>query len=124
MYKEAYPKHKNTVEISLVQLVLIAAVLVMTFVLPASYIANQRAAQNLTPYTQQALAARQKQNGQVAGATTENTPSIIKLPGLNIELNLNSEAGLLLIGGLLFAGVATIISIYLLITPRKRQRLQ
>jgi len=127
MYKEAYPRNKNTVEISFVQLVLIAAVLVVTFVLPASYIANQRAAQNITPYTQQALAARQKQNGQVAGASTASTASTsatIKLPLLNIELNLNSEAGLLLIGGLLCAGIAAIVTIYLLITPHKPKRLQ
>ena len=124
MYKEAYPRNKNTVEISFVQLVLIAAVLVVTFVLPASYIANQRAAQNITPYTQQALAARQKQNGQVAGASTASTSATIKLPLLNIELNLNSEAGLLLIGGLLCAGIAAIVTIYLLITPHKPKRLQ
>jgi hypothetical protein len=124
MYKEAYPRHKNTIEISAVQLILIAAVLIVTFVLPASHIANQRAAQDITPYTQQALAARQKQQGQVSGATTDTGVTIIKLPVLNTELNLNSEAGLLLIGGLLLAGVATIIAIYLLITPHKSQRLQ
>ncbi len=122
MYKDAYPTNNGKVQISVVQIIVVVLTLVVTFVIPARAISYYRDLQTTQPYTQQALALRNQQSGRVAGASTSN--GIIHIPLVNVDINLNTQAGILMIGALLLTGVALIIVIYLLISPRKRARLQ
>ena len=115
MYKDAYPAHKNTIQISVVQIMMVVAILLVSFVLPAELMLKYRASQNAVVYTQQAIDLQQ---ARVAGAsTTADGAVIINIFGNQIDFN--SESGMLMAGVLLFGGVAAIITIYLLITPRK-----
>ncbi len=118
MYKDAYPTNNGKIQVSVVQLVVITLTLLVTFVLPAGAITYYRNQQNAAPYTAQALANR-PQTGRVAGAATTAT-NIVHIPILNLDVNLATQAGVLLIGALLLAGIALIITIFLLITPSKR----
>ena len=122
MYREAYKPDK--IQISVVQIVMIVLILTFSLFIPAGMIADYRARQNPPMYTQEALALRaQTTTGNVAGATTAaTTSSTVHIPLLNIDINMNSEAGLLVVGALLLVGVALVVTIYLLITPRKHLR--
>src|SRR5690242_10220501 len=100
MYKDAYPTNNGKVEISAVQLILIALTLVVTFVIPANVISYYRNLQSNQPYTEQALAQRGQQSAQVAGAST-TAANIIHIPLVNLDINVGTQAGVLLIAAML-----------------------
>ena len=116
MYKDAYSSNHKPIQISVVQIVLIAVILFGSFVVPAALIDRARVQQIDNAYSQETIDARQ---AQVAGLQTSSDTSV-QLPVLGISIDLNNQTTLLVSGALLLAGIACIITIYLLVSPRKK----
>jgi hypothetical protein len=131
MYSDLY-KGENHVQISAVQLITAALIVVFTFVIPASYLQYRQTnpASTATPYTAEALNQRPGGNvdvadeGRVAGASTDGQSNngIFRLPLTNYYFDMNSQSGLLTIGGgsLIFLGLSLLFYVIISDKPQKR----
>lgn len=124
LYRDLY-KEQSTVEISLIQILTIAVIVMVTFVLPAQLIVSeqQRQAQNNIPYTATALQQRQAQdqlNGRVAGATTD-TSNKVRVPFTTYYIDLTDESTMLTLGGSVMLGIGILGIAYLIYTRPKSQ---
>ncbi len=122
MYNETLaPREK--LEISLTQLLMITATVVAVLVIPAQLISFARYGNTRSPYSA-SIVAEQNPSGQSANATSntgkvagvQTEGSIINIPGTTIQVDLNSQTGLVVIAGLVLISIAIILLLYLLLS--------
>ncbi len=120
MYKEAWEPKTNKTEISVVQMLTVVLTVLVVFILPAQLITLSKGMNNQSPYTPTALEQRNQSadsTAKVAGiASDAKDKRMLQIPFTNVEIDLNSETGLLIIAGLILLGLSVILAIYLLLT--------
>ncbi len=139
----------SDVQISFMQILSAALVFIVVFIIPAGWIESQR--QNFdsgpAPYTADALAERQQQSGssnqnqdvnadseggQVAGETTApslttgttNNAGKLRIPFTAYYIDMQSNAGLLTIGGIALFGVGISLVGFVIFSDKEPQRQQ
>jgi hypothetical protein len=106
---EQLPKLK--VDLDLPRFLIIVITIFATFVLPAQFIQYYK--------TQSETQIATPQSGQVAGLATQKSSSTIKVPFTDTEVDLNSQAGVMIVGGMVLIGISIILIIFLLIDSYK-----
>jgi len=108
--QDIYELPKLRFNISFTKVAVVIATIFTFFVLPISFISN-------------VLNDAGSTSGRVAGvATNISKTNIVEIPILNIAFNLNSQSGLLIIGGLILVGISAILMIYLLLDNAKYKK--
>lgn len=123
MYNDLYPKQTSaTIEISLVQILMIGVIIWGALIFPVQLITYQRAQNEPdTVYTAPALQEREKERlGNVAGASTSNATTI-QIPFTDYNVTLDSDIGIMLVTGTSLLALAVLVILYLIISGNKRR---
>lgn len=115
---------KADVEISLTQIIMAVAVVIVFFAIPAAYIQRgSNSEPESTPYTSTAISQREVSTtpteGRVAGITDSKTTKI-RIPLTAVYIEFNSEVTMLAAIGTGLVLTSLCLTIYLLITPQEK----
>lgn len=119
MYREAR-SNKNP-QVSLVQIVTSIVVVVVALVLPI-YLVDKARNSTPTPYTAESLGTSTNSKGRVAGLSTVIGTNKITIPFTTTQIDIDSQAGGLLIIGCAMIIVAAGIILFLIATSGRRRK--
>lgn len=117
-------RKENKLEVSLIQIFLIAIIVLVTLVLPAQYIQYNRQLeqQSNTPYTADSIRQQQSEantnQGRVAGESIERSSQLVRIPFTTTYLDLSTEAGKLTLAGTILVGISMLIFIFLVFSGK------